>query len=255
MEIGGGLGFDQAQVGAENDFMVFARKAVLSMSISTAAHFVFVDFENVPAVDLRLIAKKSVHVTLMIGKNQTKIDFALVEQIRAQADQIELVKLDASGRNALDLTLAHYLGRAVERKPEAQFCVVSKDKDFDPMIAHLTAKGVEVVRCDSFGALPFLPKAKKTGPLKTSVSAKGASAIKAVVLPGITDDRVEKLINRLSNNLGPRPKKKSGLLAHINTAFGNKLNPAEQDEKLGELMDRGILSIDDDGRITYLPGS
>src|SRR6185312_8463939 len=132
------------------------------MPFLSAANFVFVDFENVPSVDLGLVEGKAVQVTLMIGKNQTKIDFALVAQIQRMADQVELVKLDASGRNALDLTLANYLGRAIERRPDAQFCIVSKDKDFEPMIAHLVAKGVKVVRCDSFGALPFLSKARKS---------------------------------------------------------------------------------------------
>ncbi|HEY4245925.1 MAG TPA: PIN domain-containing protein [Lacunisphaera sp.] len=223
------------------------------MPFPAASSFVFVDFENVPSVDLDLMKGKAAHVTLMIGKNQTKIDFALVAQIQRLAEQVELVKLDASGRNALDLTLANYLGRAIERRPDAQFCIVSKDKDFEPMISHLVAKGIKVVRCDSFGALPFLPKTRKSGAGKANASARAALIAKAPApqIGGVSDVRLEKLISRLTNSLGPRPKKKSGLLAHINTAFGNKLEPAEQATKLDELVQRGILSIDEAGRVTY----
>jgi len=60
---------------------------------------------------------KSVHVTLLIGKKQTKLDLALVQQMRRVPDQVELVEVGASGHNALDLTLAYYLGRAAERSP------------------------------------------------------------------------------------------------------------------------------------------
>jgi len=76
---------------------------------------VFVDFENVPEVDLGLVEGKPVHVTILIGKNQKKIDLPLVQQIRRLAAQVELVEVGASGRNALDLTLAYYLGQAVLR--------------------------------------------------------------------------------------------------------------------------------------------
>ncbi|MEO6992906.1 MAG: PIN domain-containing protein [Lacunisphaera sp.] len=225
------------------------------MSFLAASSFVFVDFENVPSVDLGLVAGKAAHVTLMIGKNQTKIDFALVEQIQRLADQVELVKLDASGRNALDLTLANYLGRAIERRPDAHFCIVSKDKDFDPMIGHLVAKGIKVVRCDSFGALPFLSKSRKSGAAKASSSVKAAPTPKVPVAPKdlAADGRLEKLMLRLTNSLGPRPKKKAALLAHINTAYGNKLELIEQAAKLEELVQRGILAIDDAGRVTYAP--
>ncbi len=221
------------------------------MPFLSASSFVFVDFENVPSVDLALVEGKAAHVTLMIGKNQTKIDFALVEQIQRLADQVELVKLDASGRNALDLTLANYLGRAIERRPDAQFCIVSKDKDFEPMIGHLVAKGMKVVRCDSFGALPFLSKPRKSSAGKSNASTKAAAKTPATQINDGSDVRLEKLVSRLTNSLGSRPKKKSGLLAHINTAFGNKLGSAQQAAKLDELVQRGILSIDEAGRVTY----
>ena|SRR5665213_2342290 len=223
------------------------------MTFLPFSSFVFVDYENVPSVDLGLIGEKPVHVTLMIGKNQTKIDFVLVEQIRRLADQVELVKLDASGRNALDLTLAHYLGRAVERRPDAQFCIVSKDKDFDPMIAHLVGKGLKISRSDSFGALPFLPKPRKSGGAKavTANPVKPVATVKPEAKADVNDVHLEKLVTRLTNGVGSRPKKKSGLLAHINTAFGNTLSIPQLTLKLDELLTRGILSIDEAGRVTY----
>jgi hypothetical protein len=223
------------------------------MPADTFVHFVFVDFENVPKVDLELIEGKPVHVTLLIGKNQGKIDFALVDQIHRLAAQVELKKVGASGHNALDLTLACYLGQAVQRCPVAHFYIVSKDKDFDPMIAHLSGRGIPVVRCDSFAALPFLPKSTKPHLVKAAVPARSGAPMKAAipVKAGTPDVRLEKLITRLKNSSAPRPKRQSSLLAHINTAFGARLSEAEQAQKVAELIGRGVLIIDAKGRVSY----
>ena len=216
-------------------------------------HFVLVDFENVPEVDLGLVRGKPVQITLLIGKNQGKLDYTLVEQIHRLAAQVELVKLDASGRNALDLTLAYYLGQAVARAPGAQFCIVSRDKDFEPMIAHLISKHLRVVRCDSFAALPFLPKPRRSSPAKHAVPARVSEPARAgtMIIAGSPPERLEKLATRLSNNLAPRPKKKSSLLAHLNTVFGGRLSEAEQNQNLAELIKRRILSIDSKDKVTY----
>jgi hypothetical protein len=216
-------------------------------------HFVFVDFENVPKVDLGLIDGKPVHVTLLIGKNQGKVDFALVDQIHRLAAQVKLVKIGASGHNALDLTVAFYLGRAVEKTPAAQFHIVSKDKDFEPMITHASGEGIRVVRCDSFETLPFLPKPKKATPVKAA--PKPNAHAKATVPSPATeaDDRLERLVTRLQDNAAPRPKKRSSLLARINTDFGNKLTRGEQEQMLAQLVHRRVLTIGDKEQVHYLP--
>src|SRR4051812_27262518 len=75
---------------------------------------VFVDFENVPSVDLSLIRGRPVDVTLLIGEKQRRLDLDLVRQIHEHATQVSLVEVGASGRNALDLVLAWHLGHAAE---------------------------------------------------------------------------------------------------------------------------------------------
>ena len=223
------------------------------MPANTFTHYVFVDFENVPDVNLGLIEGKPVQVTLLIGKNQKKLDLALVQQIRRLASQVELIEVGASGHNALDLTLAYYLGQAVQRCPDAHFHIVSKDKDFEPMITHLSDEGIPVDRCDSFAARPFLPKPTKPHPIKAAVPTRSGALAKAVVpvKTGAPDVRLEKLIARLKDNSAPRPRTKSRLLAHINTVFGGRLTETEQTQKLAELISRGLLTIDANGKVSY----
>ena len=206
------------------------------MPTDAFTHFVFVDFENVPNVDLALVSGKPVQVTLLIGKNQTKIGIGLVQQIRRLAAQVELLEVGASGHNALDLTLAYYLGQAVLRSPAAQFCVVSKDKDFEPLLGHLCGNNLKVGRYESFEALPFLAPPKKP----------------AVVVAKPSVDRRAKIISRLMNpNTPNRPLTKKGLLAKIKTEYGKESSDAKVDDILQELLARRRLTIDAKDKVSY----
>jgi hypothetical protein len=216
------------------------------MSTEVFTHHVFVDFENVPVIDIGLIAGHTSKVTLLIGKRQQKLDLALVRQIHRLAGQVEMVEVGASGRNALDLTLAHYLGRAVERESGTTFAVVSRDKDFDPLIAHLKETGVAVSRHDSFSALPFLSPAKRVTPAKAS-PAKSPPAGRTAQLT----DRLAKLAARLRVEKAPRPRTKARLLALINTDLGGKLTDSEKQAMLAELVSLGVLTVDAAGKIVY----
>ena len=103
---------------------------------------VFVDFENVPKVDLAIIGARTVHLTVLLGPRQKKIDAALVEKLLENAANVEFVRLQSSGRNALDFTLAYYLGRAALADPSGCFHIVSKDAGYDPLIEHLRSKRI-----------------------------------------------------------------------------------------------------------------
>lgn len=227
-------------------------------------HFVFVDFENVPSIELGLIEGKPVKVTLLVGKNQTRLELPLVRQIHRFAAQVALVEVGASGRNALDLVLAAYLGRATLEHPGGDFVIVSRDKDFDPLIAHLLRTGVSVTRVTDFAALPFVtpptrvaaPAPVPAAPSRTPSTPRSASAgaarkpTSAAPAP-LPVDKLDKLMARLTADAGPRPKRKDRLLAHISTSFGNKLSDAELTALVDRLVQRRILAIDADGKVSY----
>jgi hypothetical protein len=194
-------------------------------------HHVFVDFENVPTVDLDLVANKPVHVTLLIGEKQKRLDLALVRSIHRHATQVTLIEVGTSGRNALDLVLAWHLGKAATEHATAHFHVVSKDKDFDPLIAHLHAARLNVARHGSFDALPLFGSSKKPAPHP--------------------DERLSKLIDRLENKTKARPARRPRLLSHINGFYGNQLSPTELESIVATLVDRGIIALDDKGKVSY----
>lgn len=210
-------------------------------------HFVFVDFENVPGVDLGGLRGQSIHVTLLVGKNQTKIDLQLVEQIKEFTEQVDIVKVGASGRNALDLTLAYYLGRAIERAPESHFAIVSKDKDFAPMIAHLTSHAVKVARYDGFAALPFLPDQKR------AISAASGTAVKIAKLSGkLPEERRLKVLTTLRNPANPnRPAREKALRSHIKAALGKEASEEMIESVLRTILNEGTLTLKSDGSCSW----
>lgn len=219
----------------------------MSAAAAPPVHFVFVDFENVTEVDLAAIDGQLVHVTLLIGKNQKKIDLDLVEQIQAFAAQVKLVKVGASGHNALDLTLACYLGRAIERAPAASFAIVSKDKDFAPMIAHLLDHEVVVARYDSFAALPFLHHRKPAVAPKSAPAAKPGPAAKKPA-----EDRSAKVIARLKNPASRnRPSDEPALRAHLKSALGKESSESKVDDIVRRLCATGVLTIQTNGDVAY----
>jgi hypothetical protein len=201
-------------------------------------HHVLVDFENVPDIDLNPIAGKLVRVTLLIGKTQKKLDLTLVRQIHQFAGQVELVEVGASGRNALDLTLAFYLGQAVGQNTATRFHIVSKDKDYVPLITHLQARQIAIERHDSFASLPFIPR-----PAKTAVVSKDS-----------IDARRTKLFARLADSsIKNRPTTRNRLLADIKANLGPTTSDAAAEDAVRELIAQKTVLIDAQSRVRYTP--
>ncbi len=212
------------------------------METNTLSHYVFVDFENVAKVDLRLIAGRSVQVTLMIGKNQRKLDLELVRQIQQESTKVVLKEVGASGRNALDLTLAYHLGQAVVAAPKSRFHIVSNDQDFDPLVEHLLRHQVWAFRHSTFSAQIF-----STHPKKKAVSEPVLVPVEVPIL-----DRFEKLVSRMTQPASARPKTRARLLAHIQTAYGHKIEDSEAGRYVDALVQRGVLVIEETDKIRYL---
>src|SRR3954462_3190428 len=134
----------------------------ITPDLPPAVNHVFVDFENVHTVDLTVIGSKTVSFTLLVGPRKTKLDVSLVEKLFEHAASVELVRLTSSGKNALDFTLAYYVGRAVAADPTGLFHIISGDAGYDPLIEHLRSRHISAFRHSSFETLPFFEPVKLT---------------------------------------------------------------------------------------------
>ena len=212
------------------------------MDLPLPLNHVFVDYENVQALDLAVIGGKGVTFTLLVGPQKKKLDVELVEQLFAHAASVELVRLTASGRNALDFTLAYYIGRAVAADPAGFFHIVSKDTGYDPMIAHLRSRNIRVERHNDFSMLPFAAAQKSPATPKTK--------------PPIGDQPLTRALEHLRRRPNSRPKRRKTLVSHLSASLGKQPPEGGIEKLIDELIEAGHIAIDAKNAVTYtLPTS
>jgi hypothetical protein len=216
-------------------------------------HYVFIDCENVPYIDLAIIQSPGVTFTLLLGARQTNLDVDIVETLLKNAEAVNLVRLTTTGTNALDFSLVYYLGRAVAADPLGTFHIVSKDKGYDPLIEHLRTRKIKVRRHEQFTSLPFA-RAPKVVPLlsKPPVAAPLKAEPKSKPRPPLTVEGLQvKVLERLREVSTPRPRRKPGLVSYLINFSGKKFTANEIETLIANLCQANHLAIDDAGRITY----
>jgi hypothetical protein len=208
---------------------------------------VFVDFENVRTVDCDVLRDGSVSLTLLIGARQTKLDVDLVEQLLDHADSVQIVRMKSSGKNALDFAVAYYLGRAALADPMGRFHIISKDKDYDPLIEHLRSQGITACRHPDFAGI-LSPGTSAKPPESKSAPAAAAAAPSRATTPR---DRLERAVEHLRRNKTNRPKRKKTLMSHLKASCGKGTTEAEVLELIQALSDAGHLSIGEKDAVAY----
>lgn len=202
-----------------------------SATLPSPLHHVFVDFENVHQVDPSVFGTKSFHFTLLLGAAQTKLNVDLVEKLMEHAASVQLVRLNFSGKNALDFTLAYYLGRAVMTNPTGCFHIVSKDTGFKPLIEHLRSRHIRAQRHDDFSTLT------------ASAVAKAPSAA--------LDDLLSRVLQHFRKHATNRPKRKKTLISHLRAISGKDATETDVMELIEKLRQAGHLSIGEKDAVTY----
>jgi hypothetical protein len=209
--------------------------------MQTITHFVFVDFENVPAIDLDVLSEYPAVVLLFLGQ-KSKLKPDLVEQMSRLPCEIRLIKVGVTKKNALDFVLTYHLGAVMARHPGASCFIITGDKDYDPIIRHLAINGSTVSKHASLEKLPFLSKSQKAGTTpKATPQAKRPA-----------EDRSIKIIARLKDSANHmKPSTEKALRSRIKTDLGKE----GSDQNVAALVDKlkllGVISIDDKGKVTY----
>jgi hypothetical protein len=185
-----------------------------------------VDFENVQQVDLARL-DDSFQIIIFVGAAQKSIPIELVTNAQKLGSRIEWQRVDANGSNALDFFIACQLGRVLERSPQLQCIVLSKDKGFDPLLRHLNKTGLKCKRLNSLLELDPKAAAQPEEPnYKRVIEVLGKSEKKS------------------------RPRKRKTLSQHILSIFQKKLPQAEVDRLIDILFANKMISETND-TITY----
>ena len=70
-------------------------------------NYVLIDMENVSPENIELLDQEWIQVFLFVGKNQTKLPFAIVKDIQRLGSRAKYIEMAGTGHNALDFHIAY----------------------------------------------------------------------------------------------------------------------------------------------------
>lgn len=133
-------------------------------------NYVLIDYENVQPSALSVLEKEHFKIIVFVGGGQSKVTFDVAAQLQRMGPNASYIKISGNGPNALDFHVAYYIGRLAASDPEAYFHIISKDKGFDPLIAHLKSNKILACRSGSVNDIPIVKaENSKTLPEKVAV--------------------------------------------------------------------------------------
>jgi len=192
-------------------------------------NFVLIDFENVQPKNLSILSDEQFQIRLFLGAKQTRLDMRVVDAMHEFGTQrAKYIRALESGKDALDFFITYYLGQMVAENPTAYFHIISKDKGFDPLIAHLQREDVKVYRRASLMDIPILTVAKNAD----------------------MTEKVKAALENLKGRGSARPRKEKTLKNTLKHMFKDELNDTDVGRLFQELVKSNRISINN-GNIIY----
>lgn len=186
-------------------------------------NFILIDFENVQPKNLELLRGHTFTLIVFVGANQKSVPFDFAEALQSLGENAGYQKITGNGSNALDFHIAFYLGELAAKDANAYFHVISRDKGFDPLIAHLRQRKIRALRHADLSDIPF-------------VKISNASSL---------DQKVEAIVGSLTSRGNSRPRKVKTLKGTVDALFMKTLEDEELEKLIGELIKRGHVIVSD----------
>ena len=114
-----------------------------------ATAYVLIDFENVQPKELGAFGGGGFKVMVFVGPAQPSVPVGLASALQALGHAGSYIHIEGRGPNALDMHIAYYIGRLAVTDPGAVFHIISRDRDYDPLILHLKTQDIECTRWKS----------------------------------------------------------------------------------------------------------
>lgn len=199
----------------------------------------FVDYENVQVQSLAMLKDDHFKVRIFLGANNTKLPVALFMSMQELGPRVELIALEASGKNALDFHIAFYVGVEAARDPTGFFHIISKDSGFDPLIHHLKAKRIFSSRSASIEDMPCFQTAATQAP-HSETKAPSKAFTEQLAL----HELVEKAISLVIDGKASRPTTRKTLLSTLQAKLGKEVESKRIEYVLTVLIAKGHVKAD-----------
>lgn len=200
--------------------------------------YALIDLENVQPSSLQKIKNEGYQLKIFVGANQSKINVELAEEIQQFGENAQYIRLQNSGKNALDFHIAFYMGQISSSETGCQFLVVSKDTGYDPLLKHMRGMGIKANRT-GIASTPSTPATKPAIATTKKTPAQMSMA-----------ERVQFARQYLQKAGKAKPAKHKTLVTALSSAFQKKLGELAITDLINELTKQGVV-IDNQGSITY----
>jgi hypothetical protein len=209
----------------------------------------FVDFENVPKVDLSALPA-DVHVPFFFGASQKTVPKALFDVARRLGDRFISIDIEGQGKNALDFHIAFYLGELLKAAPKAECVILSRDKGFDPLVRHLVGRGFAVRRVGTV-AEAFSDERAARAERATPRAPRAPAPERQRRVPAVDAEALQRVKHWLARlPARNRPRKRKGLVASLKSHLAGKLETPALEAIVDALVAEGVVSAKD-GALTW----
>ncbi|MDO4434759.1 MAG: PIN domain-containing protein [Alysiella sp.] len=93
-----------------------------------------IDCENIQPQNLDNIPAEDTHIWLFLGVLHKHLPIELVQSLLRFGKRAHLIRLEKSGKNALDFYLSHYLGHITAIDKQAIISILSRDGGYDLLL-------------------------------------------------------------------------------------------------------------------------
>lgn len=151
-----------------------------------------IDFENIRPQNLDKLSAENTHIWLFLGMIHKMLPVELVQSLLRFGERAHIIRLQKTGKNALDFYLSYYLGQITAQDPNAAIGILSKDGGYDILVEHITANknAQRIVRLNSIEGIEQ----------QETISVKAETTVSTLT----TDTKVENTaINPSTESLKP----------------------------------------------------
>ncbi|MDE5996471.1 MAG: hypothetical protein K2G56_06085 [Eubacterium sp.] len=115
---------------------------------------ILIDYENESGRTLEGISllnlSKNDEIVIFYSKSASYITMELHKEFESVKAKKDYIKVEPGKTNALDFQLSTYLGFCIQKNPENNYYIVSKDHDFDCVCRFWQNRNIDVKRIDRF---------------------------------------------------------------------------------------------------------
>ncbi len=185
-------------------------------------NIILLDFENIQPDSIVKLVHDQFRVIVFVGANQKRLDIEFVKAMQSLGSNGEYIQIVGNGPNALDFHISFYIGKYSEAYQGSYFHIISKDKGFDPLVAHLKENKIFCARWDSIEDIPLLRLSDKMS----------------------TNERAKEFYEKKLVNSKSRPATLKSLQNSINGHFFKFLPENELEKIVETLKTSGKIKID-----------